>query len=351
MLRGVGSTSTPSFCPPSRASQLARDRLPAAGDRDLTGAAPDTPEGRFRVDLQPPLDIAGSLELFRRSGDDLIDRWDGTRLVRAIATAGLAIPFMATAIGDRAAPAFEVSAEPAHADLVRTTVGTTFAPAPADYVRLLKADPILAALDSRFPGIRQIRQLDLFTALIRCISAQQVNLRWAVTTRRRLAETFGQRLEVAGQAVYSLDPERIAGVDPMHIRALQFTTSKSVSIVATAQALVNEQLTVDTLTDLPDEEIVARLVAIKGIGRWSAEWVLARTLGRARVVAGDLGVRKAVGLAYLNTPAPSEAEVRSATAHWGASAGTAQAVLLHALGEGGLATPPRLTGSRAASRR
>jgi 3-methyladenine DNA glycosylase/8-oxoguanine DNA glycosylase len=87
---------------------------------------------------------------------------------------------------------------------------------------------------------------------------------------------------------------------------------------------------------LPDEEVVARLSTIRGIGRWSAEWVLARTLGRPTVVAGDLGVRKAVGLAYLGTPRPTEQQVREATAHWGESAGVAQAVLLHALGEGAL---------------
>jgi DNA-3-methyladenine glycosylase II len=308
-------------------------------------------ETRFRVDLAAPLDIPGSLELFRRAGDDLIDRWDGANLVRAVATDRAVVPFMATASGDAASPGFEVIADEAtHADQIKAVVETTFMPAPADYGRLLDEDPVLAALDARFPGIRQIRQLDLFTALIRCISAQQVNLRWAVTTRRRLAEAFGQRLEVAGQMVYSLDPKRIAAVDPVHIRALQFTTSKSVSIVATAQALVQEHLTVDTLANLPDEEVISRLVTIKGIGRWSAEWVLARTLGRPSVVAGDLAVRKAIGLAYLDTPLPSETEVRSATAHWGPSAGTAQALLLHALGEQALRLP-KPTVSRAALRR
>jgi DNA-3-methyladenine glycosylase II len=308
-------------------------------------------ESRFRVDLPGPLNIAGSLELFRRSGDDQIDRWDGVCLVRAIATGDVVVPFVATAIGDTSSPGFEVIAgDAAQEELVRTTVETTFAPAPADYARLLRIDPILAALDARFPGIRQIRQLDLFTALIRCISAQQVNLRWAVTTRRRLAEAFGQRLTVAGHVVYCLDPARIADIDPAQIRALQFTTSKSVSIVATAQALVQEDLTVNSLAELPDEEIIARLTAIKGIVRWSAEWVLARTLGRPQVVGGDLGVRKAVSLAYLDTKLASEGDVRSATAHWGHSAGTAQAVLLHALGEGAL-TPPTPTVSRAASRR
>jgi DNA-3-methyladenine glycosylase II len=245
------------------------------------------------------------------------------------------VPFVATASGSIAAPAFDVAVDdPAYADRIRTEVATTYTDAPPGYADLLKTDRVLNELNEKFPGIRQIRQLDLFTALVRCISAQQVNLRWAVTTRRRLAETFGHRHSIAGTEVYSLDPRRIARVDPVEIRALQFTTSKSVSIVAVAQRLVEEGLTSQTLRDGSDEEVIARLTSIKGIGRWSAEWVMARTLGRACVVAGDLGVRKAVGLAYLDNPLPSEAEVRQATAHWGESAGVAQALLLTALGEG-----------------
>jgi DNA-3-methyladenine glycosylase II len=283
------------------------------------------------VRLAPPLDVASSLELFRRSGDDLIDRWDGSRLVRVLDVNGRGVPFIATMDGTLEAPVLRVTPDdPAILDCA----ATTFAPAASDYAELLQRDPILAKLDARFPGIRQIRQLDLFTALIRCISAQQVNLRWASTTRRRLAENFGTRYEIDGVTVYKLDPERLAGVPPEAIRALQFTTSKSQFIVAVARAIADGQVSLDELAALPDDEVIARLSAIRGIGRWSAEWVLARTLGRPRVVAGDLGVRKVVGLAYLGTPTPSEAEVRQATAHWGASAGTAQALLLHALANG-----------------
>ena len=306
----------------------------------------------FHVPLPAPLDVCGSLELFRRSGDDLIDRWDGADLIRAAPRGGGWVPFVATACARLEAPGFKVSMEDGcGTDEVRAAVASTFVPAPHDYARLLSEDGVLAALDARFPGIRQIRQLDLFSALVRCISAQQVNLRWAVITRRRLAEAFGTRYEVCGRVVFALDPRRIARVDPADIRALQFTTSKAVSLVATARAIVDDDgLSAEALGHLTDEEVISRLVRIRGIGQWSAEWVLARTLGRPRVVAGDLGVRKAVGLAYLSTPAPSEAEVRTATAHWGESAGAAQALLLHALGEGAL-TPPGRTGSRAASRR
>jgi DNA-3-methyladenine glycosylase II len=294
------------------------------------------------LDHHQQLEISGSLQLFRRSGDDLIDRWDGSQLIRAAYLGAQRwTPFLARAVGDLRAPAFEVLAEESrHAERLRGIVANTFMPAPADYERLLAEDPVIARLNARFPGIRQIRQLDVFTALIRCISAQQVNLRWAVTTRRRLAELFGCRYEIGDQVVYALDPARLASADPAAIRALQFTTSKAVSIVATAQAMVDGGLYLEDLEGLDDAEVIARLVRIKGIGRWSADWVLARTLGRPVVVTGDLGVRKAVGLAYLGASNPSEAEVRAATEHWGASAGVAQALLLHALGEGAL-TPAR----------
>jgi DNA-3-methyladenine glycosylase II len=288
----------------------------------------------FFVPLSENTDIGGSLELFRRSGDDLIDRWDGQRLLRAAYIApGRWVPFVARARDN----GFDVTvARPSDAERVREIVAHTFMPAPPQYATLLEQDRVLARLDERAPGVRQIRQLDVFTALVRCISAQQVNLRWASTTRRRLAETFGRRYEIDGEEVYALDPWALASVDPAEIRALQFTTSKAVSIVATARAIVDGGLLLDDLSSLDDVAVIERLVKIRGIGLWSAEWVLARTLGRPRVVAGDLGVRKAVGLAYLGTTAPGEADVRETTRHWGPSAGVAQAVLLHALAEGHL---------------
>ena len=283
------------------------------------------------IRLPPPLDIDASLALFRRSGDDLIDRWDGRRLLRTAPVNGHHLAYRCIAHGSVEAPGFSV--EPASlADVAQRT----FFPAPKSWPDLLARDPVLARLNEKFPGVRQPRQYDLFGALVRCISAQQVNLRWASTTRRRLAETFGDGHSIAGEVVYSLEPLKIADIKPAEIRALQFTTRKAEFIVAVAQAMAHDGLSLPELDSLPDHQVIARLTSIHGLGRWSAEWILARTLGRPTVVAGDLGVRKAVGLAYLQDPLPSEAEVRTATEHWGESAGVAQALVLHALVEGAL---------------
>lgn len=261
--------------------------------------------------------------------------------MRTLPVDGRSVAYTCTALGTVEDPAFRVTVEaPSHREAVERAVRSTFVAPPPEYRQLLWADPVVARLEALFPGLRPVRQFDLLAALVRCISSQQVNLRWAVVTRRRLAERFGREHRVGEHLVHSLSPERLAGATVAEIRDLQFTNRKAEYLIAAAEEIASGRLEVGDLAALPDEEVIRRLTSLRGIGLWTAEWILARTLGRPRVVAGDLGVRKAVGLAYLSSPLPSEGEVRAATAHWGPSAGVAQALLLHGLAHG---APERLT--------
>jgi DNA-3-methyladenine glycosylase II len=122
----------------------------------------------------------------------------------------------------------------------------------------------------------------------------------------------------------------MAAVRVQDLRALQFSTHKAESVLAVAEALANHKLVQEDLAAMEDTDAMKALVSLHGIGTWSAEWILVRCLGRARVVAGDLGVRKAVGIAYLGKEPAGEDEVRQAVAHWGTHAPMAQAILLHA---------------------
>jgi DNA-3-methyladenine glycosylase II len=310
------------------------------------------------VRLDGPIDYAASLEMFRRSGDDLLDRWDGTTFVRTITIDGSPIAYACTFEQARDSLNVRLTVEDSRfRDDIESLVRSMFVMPPPNFADLLNTDPVIAALDARYPAVRSVRQANLFNALLRCITTQQVNLRWAATCRRRLAETFGRAHSVGGHCVYRLDPAQIAGLEVADIRALQLTNRKAEYIINAARAIASGDLTVAVLDTLTDDEIIARLTAIPGIGLWSAEWILARTLGRPRVVAGDLGVRKAVALAYPVNPSPPEVRsavilppearsggilppeinVRRATAHWGESAAVIQTLLLHALAEKTLA--------------
>ncbi|MEA2672715.1 MAG: DNA-3-methyladenine glycosylase [Chloroflexota bacterium] len=285
--------------------------------------------------LPAPLDVRTSLEVFRRWGDDLVDRWDGEVLLRTLRTGGGPVAWAATPTGDPGSPRLRVSVDdPAHLDAAVAAGHALFVTAPEAFESLRAGDAAVAAAEARHPGVRGVREPDLLTALVRSISAQQVNLRWAATTRARLVRATGVVRSAGGREVWALDPQRLAETDPAELRALQFTTRKAEYIVGVAAEVSAGRLDLEQLRARGDEEVVERLVAVRGLGRWTAEWVLARTLGRPRVVAGDLGVRKAVGAAYLGGRMPTEAEVRALTVHWGAGAAVAQAVLLHSLVSG-----------------
>jgi DNA-3-methyladenine glycosylase II len=122
--------------------------------------------------------------------------------------------------------------------------------------------------------------------------------------RSRLIERFG----VAHGAAWAFPTrERIAAAREDELLPVGFSRRKAEYVVA----LAREPLDLAGLALLPDGEVVARLTALRGIGRWTADWYLARALARADAwPAGDLGVRKAVSFFYGEGRMLAEAEVR-----------------------------------------
>src|SRR5258706_5458459 len=115
----------------------------------------------FRVQFAAPLDIPASLEIFRRAGDDGIDRWDGRVLVRTTRVDGAVVPFIGTVVGAVDAPALEVTvAHATHAAAVECAVQTMFVTAPAPLAEHIAIDPVIARLERRYPGLRPVLQAD-----------------------------------------------------------------------------------------------------------------------------------------------------------------------------------------------
>ena len=95
------------------------------------------PAYTFTVEFPAPLDIPASLDIFRRTGDDGIDRWDGHVLVRTTRVADTVVPFIGTVVGTVDAPAMEVTvAHATHVPVVEHTVRTMFVTAPGRWPSL-----------------------------------------------------------------------------------------------------------------------------------------------------------------------------------------------------------------------
>lgn len=213
---------------------------------------------------------------------------------------------------------------------IRWRLGVDIDPAPL--TDLARRDSAIAELVARFPGHRPPLVSDPFESIVTSVTAQQVNLTWALTTRRRLTETFGTSHELAGTAVYSFPTaEALAEVDPGIIRDMQFTTRKAEYIVGIAQAAAGGWL--EGLHDRSNGGVIEHLTALRGVGRWTAEWLLARCLGRPDVIAaGDLGVRKAVSFSYRRSDhILSEDVVRDIAEPWGNATNLVVHLLLETL--------------------
>jgi DNA-3-methyladenine glycosylase II len=149
-------------------------------------------------------------------------------------------------------------------------------------------EPVLARLAETLRGFRPPLVPDPFEGLVTSITAQQISLQAAFSIRNRFISAFGV---AHGEAYAFPTRERLADARPEELVALGFSRRKADYVIGLARADVD----LDGLAVLPDEEVKAALVALPGIGEWTAEWFLARHLARPDAwPAGDLGLRKAV---------------------------------------------------------
>jgi 3-methyladenine DNA glycosylase/8-oxoguanine DNA glycosylase len=150
----------------------------------------------------------------------------------------------------------------------------------------------LAPLVVRFAGFRPTLAADPFEMLVGAITAQQVSLIAATAIRNRFVERFGERV---GRVWAFPTRERVAAASEDELFSLGFSRRKAEYVIGLARS----DLDLAALTLLPDEEVKAQLTALRGLGEWTADWFLARYLGRPRAwPAGDLALRKAVRALY-----------------------------------------------------
>ena len=202
------------------------------------------------------------------------------------------------------------------------------------FYRMAKSDGILQGLIAPFYGMRPTLAPTPFEMLVGAITAQQVNLTFALTIRGRLVRRFGHPVQVEGETVHAFPaPEVLARARVRDLRRLQYSARKAEYIIGLARLVSRGELSFERLASLSNEQVIAELTAIRGLGRWTAEWFLARALGRGDVCpAGDLAVRKCFAHFYARGRALSEPAIRRRAAAWGRHQHLAVHYLLTGLG-------------------
>jgi hypothetical protein len=115
-----------------------------------------------------------------------------------------------------------------------------------------------------------------------------MSLTMGIILLSRLARMCGPRLEVDGNAVHAFPrPQDVAHRDPESLRRLGFSRQKVRAIIEAARAIVEGNIDLELLVESSDEAALAELHELRGVGRWTAEYILLRGLGRWHIFPGD----------------------------------------------------------------
>jgi DNA-3-methyladenine glycosylase II len=179
---------------------------------------------------------------------------------------------------------------------------------------LRDADPVLRGVIDRV-GIdalgdpRRGRPRDHYGALVRSIVGQQLSTKAAAAIYGRLTERYGGRTPT---------PEEVLADDPDELRlAAGLSRAKVGFLRSLAEHVLDDSLELHKLGRLPDDKVIAELVAVKGLGVWTAHMFLMFHLQRPDVLpVGDLGIRRAIMLAYDLPELPAPAEMEAIAEPW-----------------------------------
>lgn len=149
---------------------------------------------------------------------------------------------------------------------------------------------------------------DHYGVLLRSIVNQQLSVAAARTIYGRILERFGG---------HPPTPEQILADDPEDMRSVGLSRPKIGYLRSLAEHVLAGELELDRLDELPDEQVIAKLVAVKGLGEWTAHMFLMFQLERPDVLAvGDLGVRRAIERAYSLESLPDRETMERLAEPW-----------------------------------
>jgi DNA-3-methyladenine glycosylase II len=283
------------------------------------------PAVTFSLAPLPPFRLDLTAWTLRRRPDNLVDRWDGQTYRRALALAHDVAEVVVTQHGPPDAPRLSATligprVSPEDEAIARATLERTLGLRVdlSAFYRFAADDPRLAPLVRRFRGVKPPRLPTVFETLANAIACQQITLTQGIRILNRLALAHGPALPGDDAVPHAFPrPQDLAGLDPQDLKPLGFSASKARALVELAGAVAAGRLDLEGLAALDDDAALARLLPLRGIGRWTAEYALLRGLGRTHVFPGDdVGARNNLRR-WLELPDPLDYQgVQRTLAGW-----------------------------------
>ncbi len=249
----------------------------------------------FTVEPVPPFRLDLTVWTLRRRPDNQIDRWDGGAYRRVLTAAGAPFQITVTQPGRSSESPLEVAVtgEVLNADMMQQAAGavTRLLGTGVDlraFYDFSSRDADLQPLVDHFRGVKPPCFPSGFEALVNAIVCQQLTLTVGIRLLNKLAEACGLGMEASGGVVFAFPrPRELAVMDHDRLRGMGFSYQKARYLTGLAQLVLDGEFDPESLAGLSDAAAIDRLCALKGVGRWSAEYFLLRGLGRTNTFPGD----------------------------------------------------------------
>jgi DNA-3-methyladenine glycosylase II len=188
----------------------------------------------------------------------------------------------------------------------------------APFYELGRADQAMAGLVEQFYGLHLPHTASVFEALVLAVLGQQISTSVARIIRTLLIETFGPSAEFDGEIYYAFPrPASIWASSPAELHTMKLTQRKSEYVHGLAGSALDPEMGLERLEELTDGEIIEKLVALRGVGIWTAQWALIRAVGRPDALPlGDLALRRVVSRLFMDGEDVNDAKVEEIAQRW-----------------------------------
>ncbi|WP_257143947.1 DNA-3-methyladenine glycosylase family protein [Bacillus sp. AFS002410] len=188
-----------------------------------------------------------------------------------------------------------------------------------DFYQLSKNDQLLQQLINQHFGLRVIGIPDLFEAFTWAIMGQQINLTFAFSLKRSFVETYGESFKWQDEIFWLFPtPNVIAELEVSDLTSLKFTTRKAEYVIGIAKLMADGLISKEYLQELGSyEKKLSKLVEIRGVGNWTADYVLMKCLKeKSAFPIADVGIHNALKNLLSLEKKPSVEEIKKLSTSW-----------------------------------
>jgi DNA-3-methyladenine glycosylase II len=283
-------------------------------------------ETTFSLSVFYPFRLDLTVWALRRRKTNIVDQWDNNQYTRIIVFYNNPVKITVIQEGISTEPKIRVNLksrkEITHKIqeeaelLLQRMLGIIVDLQP--FYELASKNYMLKSLVSRFLGVKPPRFYSIFEGLINAISCQEITLDLGILMQNRLSENFGMKFIDNDITLYAFPrPEDLLEVSEEDIKKLGFSRQKTKAIKELAVAVFTKKIELTNIEKMGNDEVIAYLSTIGGIGRWSAEYVLLRGLGRLDTFPGDdIGAKNNLKRIFCLDSKPDYEEIKKLTSQW-----------------------------------